>query len=160
MSDFADWETGPDLFDEPAPVTSMPDESTDDISEPEPSAVDDRVPTYTPNPGLDPVGQAASLALSILAKAGVATWADLNGSIPGDIVVTDAQIALLLDHLEVLQVLQGVSRAHGRQSRTIAYCPDCGQWLVTSRNVGKCVLTFGCKGDLRKVPAANRTKTS
>lgn len=155
-----DWEFGPDLPEQAEqPETDV--EPADDTTPLEQStAKEDLVPTYTPNPDLSPLGQAVSLALSILANTKKATWLDLDGSIPGDIVVTDAQIALLREHLEPISFLQGVDRVVGRQSRTVAYCPDCGEWLITSRNVGKCVLTFGCKGDLKKVPAATKTKAA
>lgn len=122
---------------------------------------------FAPDPDLHRVGQAASLALAIMGRAKVATWADLDGVLPSSVTVEDDQFDLLRDHLTVISWLRATVRATkdtpGVKGRTVAVCPVCGHWLLLGSDATsvpkQCPASLACLGTPVKVSAARKAST-
>lgn len=117
---------------------------------------------FAPEPTLTPLGQAVSLALSIMRAAKVTQFSQLAGEVPYKVALLPGQLALLRDHLRVISFLRsaGMDPA-GTHVKTVsvAICPTCNRWFQLSDSAPKtCPITLGCPGQPAKVAAADRVE--
>lgn len=120
-----------------------------------------KVVTFQLDPALPGEAAAASLALPLLRKAKVDTWADLLAALAGGdeqvqgvmsgIHLSAEQLALLDEHRHVLALVRQ------NPSVSVAVCPVCGDWFaVEGASPAACPMTFGCKGKPAKAAAAKQ----
>lgn len=102
---------------------------------------------------LPPAGQAASLALAVLAVAKVRTWADMT-QWPDNAVLTPGQPELLR---RFPGVYTRVASAIGGPRVGIIICGTCYRWMLHAGNGAagaSCAMTLDCPGKpVRVLPA-------
>lgn len=115
--------------------------------------------SFTTDPELAPLAQAASLTLAILFTTKTATLADLDYTIPGNITLNPGQLDLLDEHREVLSLLRSKTPTDP-VAITVLVCPACQRWILFgSGSSGKnCTLTPRCPGHPARVTKAVKIK--
>lgn len=119
-----------------------------------------KITVFTVDDALPAVGQAASLALTLLRKTKTATMADLETAVAaGDGATMKMLRSMWLspDQHHLLDRHREVTHAVSPDTprRTIAICDTCGEHLVVAGTVpSRCALTLGCEGTYAKVAPA------
>lgn len=117
--------------------------------------------SYSPAPGLPGRVAACSLALAIMRAVKARAFADLDGEIPGRVVLLEGQIDLLRQHLGPIAFLRCAQSVDGQKlpGVTVLHCPECGAWSLSQADKAppkRCDLTGGCEGAPIKASAAKR----
>ncbi|GAB3176131.1 hypothetical protein GCM10027059_50510 [Myceligenerans halotolerans] len=109
---------------------------------------------FTTPEGIPDIVAVAALALAVMHTVGAERWAEVVSRVrgaAGRIELDQGQVDLLNRHAGALALL----RVRPGSTATIAGCPGCGRWQVTTAAVKACRLTPGCGGTLvRATPAS------
>lgn len=114
---------------------------------------------FLPDESLPPLGQAVSLALSIMRTAKVTRWDQLAQVVPYEVALYPGQLELLRQFAAELLFIRSSGDDETVEGKVLtvsmAICPDCGLWQLLDKQPPKrCQLTIGCTGAPVKVPAA------
>lgn len=120
-----------------------------------------KVVTFDTDPAGPGPAVAASLALPLLRKAKVDTWAELLGALAsGDerVLGVVGRVHLSAEQLRVLDEYPGVlSVVRLNPSVSVAVCPVCSEWFAVDGSApARCPMTFGCVGKPVKAAAAKQ----
>lgn len=112
--------------------------------------------SFSVDPALPPLTQAASLALALMKATKSTSWAELVAD-PARLdgfAVDGEQLAMLNEHRSAFGNLRV-----GPPLVSVAACPVCGRFTVVSGTASTtCPMTLGCKGNPVRASVAAKAK--